>query len=247
MSVNVKSGSSTWSSFTPYAKTGSSTWSEVQNIYVKSGSSTWTQVYGVANVRPTAAVDTTTSGTYSFSNPSLTYDNSLGDTSTSGYSSAVTGQTIGQDVNCSPVVDGSPGDGYTIFSFDPGYSFPQTQAIINIKYKKSPSISGDNVFGASAFASISYSTDATNNTGPGTYNSLVGCFSSDTPDATFQTIQTTVTGSLNRQNFKIKVSAYEGLFVEITGIGDCNTPPPYDQATHSAAFVISDIYVTFKG
>ena len=242
--LRVKTASSTWSSIIAKAKTGASTWTRINTVYVKTGASTWTTVFGTEDVRPTATQDTQVSGTYGFYDVGNTYNGSLGDTSNYGYSSAVTGETVGQDGNCSPVVSGDAGVGYTIFSFDPGVSVLQNEAVINIKYKRNGSYSGDNMFG-SAIAFISYATDATNNTGGGSYNSLVSCDDTDF-DATVQTFQQTISGPLNRQNFKISVGAAEAIYVEVTGLGDCDTPPPYDEKTSSAGFLIYDIYVTFR-
>ena len=244
MAIQVKTGGSTWSPIIAKAKTGVSTWTTLNTIYVKTGASTWTTVFGTEDVRPTATQDTQVSGSYGFYNVGNTYNGSLGDTSNYGYSSAVTGQTVGEDGFCSPVVSGNAGDGYTIFSFDPGVSVLQNEAVINIKYKRNGSYSGDNMFGG-ALAFISYATDATNNTGGGSYNSLVLCDETDF-DATVQTLQQTISGPFNRQNFKIKVGAAEAIYVEQTALGDCNAPPPYDEKTSSAGFLIYDIYVTFR-
>lgn len=245
MPTKVKNASSTWSGMIAKAKTSASTWTVIKNIYVKTSASTWTTVFGSQDVRPTATQDNTTSGSYGFSNPSSTYDNSLGDTDSYGYSSATSTQTIGQDSNCSPTLDGEAGSGFTIFSFDSGDSIKQNEAIVNIKYRRSGSYSGDSMFLANTFATISYSTDATDNTGTGNYSGLVGCDSNDY-DVSVQTLQQSITGPLNRQNFKIKVSASDALFVEQTGLGDCNSPPPYNSAAASAGFLIYDIYVTFR-
>jgi len=245
MAIQVKTGGSTWSPIIAKAKTGASTWTTLNTIYVKTGSSTWTTVFGSQDVRHTATQDNTVSGTYGFYDIGNTYDGSLGNTSTYGYSSAVTGQSIGQDGNCSPVINGDYGEGFTVFSFDPGVSVLQNEAVINIKYKRIGSVTGDSGVLGSAIAAISYSTDATNNTGGGTYTNVVSC-SDDDFDTSVQTLQQTISGPLNRQNFKIKVGSKENLVVEQTGLGDCYTPPPYDDATFSAAFQIYDIYITFR-
>lgn len=243
MPTKVKNASSTWSGMIAKAKTSASTWTVIKNIYVKTSASTWTTVFGSQDVRPTATQDNTTTGTYGFTNPSSAYDNSLGDTDSYGYSNATSGQSIGQDINCIPTLDGEAGLGFTIFSFDSGDSIKQNEAIINIKYKRTGYKTGTAPGGA--FAAISYSTDATNNTGTGTYTSLVTA-SQTTLDTSVQTLQQSITGPLNRQNFKISVSANDALFVQVTGLGDCDTPPPYNTAAAGAGFLIYDIYVTFR-
>ena len=243
MAIQVKTGGSTWSPIIAKAKTGASTWTTLNTIYVKTGSSTWTTVFGSQDVRHTATQDTQVSGTYGFYDIGNTYDGSLGNTSTYGYSSAVSGQSIGQNGNCDPVLNGNYGEGFTVFSFDPGVSVLQNEAVINIKYKRIGSTAA--VFGGSAVAAISYSTDATNNTGGGTYTGIVSCLDNNY-DTSVQTFQQTISGPLNRQNFKIKVGSKENLVVQQTGLGNCDTPPPYDDATFSAAFQIYDIYITFR-
>jgi len=243
MAIQVKTGGSTWSPIIAKAKTGASTWTTLNTIYVKTGVSTWITVFGSQDVRHTATQDNTVSGSYSFGSVNLTNDGSLGNTSTYGYSQAVSGQSIGQNFNCDPVLNGNYGEGFTVFSFDPGVSVLQNEAVINIKYKRIGSTAA--VSGGSAVAAISYSTDATNNTGGGTYTGIVSC-SDNNYDTSVQTFQQTISGPLNRQNFKIKVGSVENLAFYQTALGDCGTPAPYDSGLFSAAFQIYDIYITFR-
>ena len=241
--LRVKTASSTWSSIIAKAKTGASTWTRINTVYVKTGASTWTTVFGSQDVRHTATQDNTVSGSYSFTSANLTEDGSLGDTSTYGYSQAISGQSIGQNGNCDPVLNGDYGEGFTVFSFDPGVSILQNEAVINIKYKRIGSTAA--VSGGSAVAAISYSTDATNNTGGGTYTGIVSCWDNN-HDTSVQTFQQTISGPLNRQNFKIKVGSVENLAFFQTALGDCGTPAPYDSGLFSAQFQIYDIYITFR-
>ena len=249
MSTKIKKES--WESLVTLVNQGG-TWRYVKKIYVKNGSysvsptgfdNTWRLVYGIENARSTEAVDTQVSGTYGFTSVNLTYDDPLGDASTYGYTSAATGQTIGQNFDCDPVLNGDYGEGFTVFSFDPGVSVLQNEAVINIKYKRIGSTAA--VSGGSAFAAISYSTDATNNTGGGTYTGIVSC-SDNNYDTSVQTFQQTISGPLNRQNFKIKVGSVENLAFAITAPGSCESPAPYDSGLFSAGFLIYDIYVTFR-
>ena len=241
--LRVKTASSTWSSIIAKAKTGASTWTRINTVYVKTGASTWTTVFGTEDVRHTATQDNTVSGSYGFYDVSNTYNGSLGDESEYGYSQATSGQSIVRDGNCDPVLNGDYGEGFTVFSFDPGVSILQNEAVINIKYKRIGSTAA--VSGGSAVAAISYSTDATNNTGGGTYTGIVSC-SDNNYDTSVQTFQQTISGPLNRQNFKIKVGSVENLAFFQTALGDCGTPAPYDSGLFSAGFLIYDIYVTFR-